>query len=188
MNDLFTRVHGAFRQRPAEFLKIELETCSRSVTLASMMYQAGNRNSAERTIADAEQGYATVLRFLSDPQYSKSLTIKATQEFTAKMKGLRKALDAVQRLRTSQLQTIKEAKGIRMEKQWKTTTARDSGIALKEISEPQNQHEVATLAYKFWQARGCPDGTPEEDWFRAEQEIATSKNMLQKEMIQKATA
>jgi len=191
MNDLFTRVHGAFRQRTAEFLKIELETCSRSVTLASMMYQAGNRNSAERTIADAEQGYATVLRFLSDPQYSKSLTIKATQEFTAKMKGLRKALDAVQRLRTSQLQTIKEAKGIRMEKQWKTTTARDSEISttgLEKITEPENQHEVAALAYEFWQARGCPEGTPEEDWFRAEKEIATSKKIVQKEMVQKATA
>src|SRR6266699_5187340 len=99
MNDLFTRVHGAFRQRPAEFLKIELETCSRSVTLASMMYQAGNRNSAERTIADAEQGYATVLQCLSETQYSKHLTIKATQEFTVRMKELRQTLDGLQRLR-----------------------------------------------------------------------------------------
>src|SRR5438552_19015994 len=99
MNDLFARVHRAFRQRPAEFLKIELETCSRSVTLASMMYQAGNRNSAERTIADAEQGYATILQFLSESQYSKHLTIKATQEFTAEMKGLRKILDGLQLLK-----------------------------------------------------------------------------------------
>ncbi len=130
--------------------------------------------------------------FFCDPVV---LTIKATQEFTAKMKGLRKMLDGLQRLKvmdgcltTSQLQQPRKQKEHEMEKQWKTTTARDSGIALKEISEPQNQHEVATLAYKFWQARGCPDGTPEEDWFRAEQEIATSKNMLQKEMVQKATA
>jgi hypothetical protein len=99
MNDLFARVQCGFHHRQAEFLKIELETCSRSANLASMMYQGGNRNSAERTIADAEQGYATVLRFLSDPQHSKSLTIKATQEFTAKMKGLRKMLDGLEQFK-----------------------------------------------------------------------------------------
>jgi len=95
MNNLFARVQSSFHHRQAEFLKIELETCSKSAKLASMMYQCGTRNSAERTIADAEQGYATILRFLSDPQYTKFLTIKATQEFTAKMKGLRKILDGL---------------------------------------------------------------------------------------------
>jgi hypothetical protein len=33
-------------------------------------------------------------------------------------------------------------------------------------------HEnVAVLAYSYWEARGCPDGSPEEDWTRAEQEL-----------------
>ena len=80
------------RQEP-EFLKNELETCSRSANLASMMYQTGNGDSAERTIADAERRYATVLRLLSNPQYSKHLTIKAIQEVTAKSAVLRKMLD-----------------------------------------------------------------------------------------------
>jgi len=31
---------------------------------------------------------------------------------------------------------------------------------------------IAVLAYEFWQQRGCPNGTPEQDWFRAEREIA----------------
>lgn len=31
--------------------------------------------------------------------------------------------------------------------------------------------DVATLAYALWQARGCPEGSPEEDWFRAAQEL-----------------
>ena len=31
---------------------------------------------------------------------------------------------------------------------------------------------VALLAYEFWQARGCPEGSPEIDWFRAEQKLA----------------
>jgi Protein of unknown function (DUF2934) len=31
---------------------------------------------------------------------------------------------------------------------------------------------IAVLAYEFWQQRGCRNGTPEQDWFRAEREIA----------------
>jgi len=27
--------------------------------------------------------------------------------------------------------------------------------------------ETAGLAYELWQARGCPSGSPEEDWFHA---------------------
>ncbi|MEO8049808.1 MAG: DUF2934 domain-containing protein [Acidobacteriota bacterium] len=33
-----------------------------------------------------------------------------------------------------------------------------------------NQEEVCKLAHSYWQARGCPDGSPEVDWFRAERE------------------
>lgn len=33
------------------------------------------------------------------------------------------------------------------------------------------REEIACLAYRFWQARGCPEGSPEEDWFRAEEDI-----------------
>jgi hypothetical protein len=31
--------------------------------------------------------------------------------------------------------------------------------------------EIAALAYEHWQARGCPHGSPEEDWFRAAEEL-----------------
>ena len=34
-----------------------------------------------------------------------------------------------------------------------------------------NREEVAQLAYSYWEARGCAGGSPEQDWFRAEQEI-----------------
>jgi hypothetical protein len=30
---------------------------------------------------------------------------------------------------------------------------------------------IAPLAYDYWRQRGCPEGCPEDDWFRAEQEI-----------------
>lgn len=31
--------------------------------------------------------------------------------------------------------------------------------------------EIAAVAYSRWQARGCPEGSPEEDWFHAAQEL-----------------
>jgi hypothetical protein len=31
--------------------------------------------------------------------------------------------------------------------------------------------EIAALAQEFWQARGCPEGSPDEDWFRAVKEL-----------------
>lgn len=32
--------------------------------------------------------------------------------------------------------------------------------------------DIALLAYTLWQERGCPEGSSEEDWFRAEQELS----------------
>ena len=31
--------------------------------------------------------------------------------------------------------------------------------------------EIARLAYSYWEARGCPEGSAEADWLRAEQEL-----------------
>ena len=51
-----------------------------------------------------------------------------------------------------------------------------------EVPEAQNREQIAALANKFWQARGCADGTPDEDWFRAEREIAESKRADESEV------
>jgi hypothetical protein len=60
-----------------------------------------------------------------------------------------------------------------METQWKTTTRKNGGVTTTalEISQPVNRQKIAALAYEFRQVRGCPEGTAEEDWFRAEKEI-----------------
>ena len=34
-------------------------------------------------------------------------------------------------------------------------------------------HEIASLAYSYWEARGYQDGSSEEDWLRAEQALRT---------------
>ena len=31
--------------------------------------------------------------------------------------------------------------------------------------------QISLRAYQLWQERGCPIGSPEEDWLRAEEEI-----------------
>jgi hypothetical protein len=38
--------------------------------------------------------------------------------------------------------------------------------------------EVAWLAYQYWLERGSPIGTPEEDWFRADQEFRLRSRQL----------
>ena len=40
--------------------------------------------------------------------------------------------------------------------------------------------EIAVLAHALWQARGCPEGSPEEDWFHAAQELRARGEGLQK--------
>jgi hypothetical protein len=45
----------------------------------------------------------------------------------------------------------------------------------RETTESEKQiikhHEIAVLAYAFWQQRGCPEGSPEQDWYEAEQRV-----------------
>jgi hypothetical protein len=36
---------------------------------------------------------------------------------------------------------------------------------------PGDASDVAALAYRLWQERGCPEGSPQEDWFLAEREL-----------------
>ena len=42
------------------------------------------------------------------------------------------------------------------------------------------QEERALRAYRLWEERGCPIGSPEEDWFRAEEEIRSEQEARDK--------
>jgi hypothetical protein len=37
------------------------------------------------------------------------------------------------------------------------------------------QQDIANVAYALWQQRGCPEGSPEQDWFEAEAIVRTGK-------------
>jgi hypothetical protein len=46
-------------------------------------------------------------------------------------------------------------------------------VAVEEIKSYANRNDadIATLAYALWQQRGCPEGSPEEDWVQAERQL-----------------
>ncbi|SRR5579864_268173 len=40
--------------------------------------------------------------------------------------------------------------------------------------------DIAILAHALWEARGCPEGSPEEDWFHAAQQLRARGESLTK--------
>jgi len=50
------------------------------------------------------------------------------------------------------------------------TTQPTSVLAAVTANEP-SRDEIAQLAYLYWESRGGQNGSPEEDWLRAEQEL-----------------
>ena len=46
-----------------------------------------------------------------------------------------------------------------------------ASLATTDIPLQLSYEEVAAHAYRYWEERGCPDGSPEEDWHRAENEL-----------------
>jgi hypothetical protein len=40
-----------------------------------------------------------------------------------------------------------------------------------EVAVAPATEDIAKLAYVLWEARGCPVGSPEDDWFHAEAEL-----------------
>lgn len=51
-------------------------------------------------------------------------------------------------------------------------------LALDRNASQTPDSEIAALAYHFWTERGCPIGSPNDDWFQAEAKL---KNKVQAE-------
>jgi Protein of unknown function (DUF2934) len=41
---------------------------------------------------------------------------------------------------------------------------------MPQVSNAQHE-QIEKLAYRLWEARGAPLGSPDDDWYRAEQEL-----------------
>jgi len=52
-----------------------------------------------------------------------------------------------------------------------TTPLSTSASNLRSESSAASHDEIAAHAYRCWHERGCPEGSPEEDWHRAEREL-----------------
>ncbi|MGA7885409.1 MAG: DUF2934 domain-containing protein [Acidobacteriaceae bacterium] len=53
----------------------------------------------------------------------------------------------------------------------KTAAKKTNGMAELPQSRNVSHDEIRQLAHRYWAERGQPDGDPEADWLRAEQEL-----------------
>jgi hypothetical protein len=83
----------------ARFLKAELALGFTFTTIASQRYETGYKESAGRSMANAEKAYETVSRFLSDPKHTNRLTDAEIGDLTAELERLRGVLMKLEGLR-----------------------------------------------------------------------------------------
>lgn len=48
-----------------------------------------------------------------------------------------------------------------------------------DVDPSARRQRIELLAYLNWLARGCPHGSPEEDWFRAERQVDLEMSKLE---------
>jgi hypothetical protein len=68
-----------------------------------------------------------------------------------------------------------------MAKQKPAKTRRQMVDNLKDSVEPPSREAIEKLAYQYWVERGCPLGSPEQDWLRAECDL--SRSALEVEVV-----
>jgi len=52
------------------------------------------------------------------------------------------------------------------------STSTDQAATRAVVTPEPDSSSSAALAYELWQARGCPEGSPEIDWLRAKEELS----------------
>jgi hypothetical protein len=59
------------------------------------------------------------------------------------------------------------------------STAPDKSTAPSLAAVPEPDREaIAELAYRLWKERGRPEGTPEEDWYQAEDLLRSGRAFI----------
>jgi hypothetical protein len=54
-------------------------------------------------------------------------------------------------------------------------TRRTSGFEASRTALNPDYDAVGKLAHELWRKRGCPVGSPQEDWFQAERALGSRK-------------
>ena len=75
-----------------DFIRTDLGVCLTFATIVEGEFNMGNREHAERTLAEAEKGYADMFRYFSQ---AKQMTPEVEKELKALFKQLRERLDGL---------------------------------------------------------------------------------------------
>src|SRR5207302_4891682 len=94
--DDFSALQVESEKNRLEFLRTEVSVCCTLIELATTEHQLGHQEAAERSIRHAEEGHATLIRFLSDQMHAQHLTRKELEELTDGACEIRRRLDALQ--------------------------------------------------------------------------------------------
>jgi Protein of unknown function (DUF2934) len=88
--------------------------------------------------------------------------VKFPKQLCARGKNIKKVVEKFAPMPNDKKQSLNAATAVEME---------SSNLPDQKTVDLE---EVRNLAYRFWQKRGCPTGSSEEDWFRAERELASA--------------
>jgi hypothetical protein len=80
----------------ADFFKAELALCFTFVRVAETNFRIGHLKFADAAMSNAEEGWATAQRLLSDPKHAKHLTDEEIQDITTELRRLRARIDELE--------------------------------------------------------------------------------------------
>jgi hypothetical protein len=80
----------------AERIETNLRLCDTFIVMAASKFEHGDLESAERSLSNAENIYATIVPLLADPKH---LNAEQIQTFTAELERLRERLDRLRPVR-----------------------------------------------------------------------------------------
>lgn len=88
------RLQAEANRRRIEFLRTELEMSFTLASVAEVEQERGELHAAQ-ALRDAETGYATMVRFMSDPKHFHHMTEQERMELAAGLERLRAKLDSL---------------------------------------------------------------------------------------------
>ena len=62
----------------------------------------------------------------------------------------------------------------------KSGTSHQADSTEPNVAQTVDENAIAALAFQLWQERGCPIGSDQQDWFRAEQELQGEPDQSQR--------